>query len=377
MNLSGINGYLAGLAECVKIPDFSVTTDNAETGKKEENEALTRRVISLAMTDNRGFEADQLTLTIDDCDGGVRLPKRGQKLGLALGWKGEALTDKGAFIVDEVTHEGPPDRLTITASSADFRQEFNVKREVSWHDVTVGQVVSAIAYRYGLKAQISASLTGVEIDHADQTEESDISFLTRMADMLGAIATVKNGALLFIVPGQGVSAGGQPLPSFAITRSSGDSHHFRIADRQAYTGVRAYWLDLDFGKKKKVSVKKRGSAQKTKKEKSSSREGDYMEGAGGNVYVMRQTFKNEEAARRAAAAKWQQLQRGAAEFSITLARGRPDLHPEMRGTVSGFKSDIDAEDWVLAKVEHNIDDSGFTTRLELELKIPEWIAQQE
>ncbi|MED0087737.1 phage late control D family protein, partial [Escherichia coli] len=51
--------------------------------------------------------------------------------------------------------------------------------------------------------------------------------------------------------------------------------------------------------------------------------------------------------------------------------------PEMRGTVSGFKSDIDAEDWVLAKVEHNIDDSGFTTRLELELKIPEWIAQQE
>ncbi|HFO3648088.1 TPA: phage late control D family protein, partial [Escherichia coli] len=112
-------------------------------------------------------------------------------------------------------------------------------------------------------------------------------------------------------------------------------------------------------------------------EKSSSREGDYMEGADGNVYVMRQTFKNEEAARRAAAAKWQQLQRGAAEFSITLARGRPDLYPEMRGTVSGFKSDIDAEDWVLAKVEHNIDDSGFTTRLEMELKIPEWIAQQE
>ncbi len=203
MNLSGINGYLARLAECVKIPDFSVTTDNAETGKKEENEALTRRVISLAMTDNRGFEADQLTLTIDDSDGGVRLPKRGQTLGLSLGWKGEALTDKGTFIVDEVTHEGPPDRLTITASSADFRQEFNVKREVSWHDVTVGQVVSAIAYRYGLKAQISASLAEVEIDHADQTEESDISFLTRMADMLGAIATVKNGALLFIVPGQG------------------------------------------------------------------------------------------------------------------------------------------------------------------------------
>ncbi|STT02876.1 Uncharacterised protein [Klebsiella pneumoniae] len=28
-----------------------------------------------------------------------------------------------------------------------------------------------------------------------------MSFLTRMAEMLGAIATVKNGCLLFILPG--------------------------------------------------------------------------------------------------------------------------------------------------------------------------------
>lgn len=44
-----------------------------------------------------------------------------------------------------------------------------------------------------------------------------------------------------------------------------------------------------------------------------------MEGADGNVYVLRKTYQNEEAAKRAAAAKWQQLQRGAAEFSITGA----------------------------------------------------------
>ncbi|HFP0290864.1 TPA: phage late control D family protein, partial [Escherichia coli] len=118
-----------------------------------------------------------------------------------LGWKGEPLVDKGTYIVDEVAHEGPPDRLTLSANSADFREEFNVKREVSWHDVTVERVVSAIAHRYGLKAQISDMLMDIEIDHADQTEESDMSFLTRMADMLGAITTVKNGCLLFILPG--------------------------------------------------------------------------------------------------------------------------------------------------------------------------------
>ncbi|ELI2979932.1 phage late control D family protein [Salmonella enterica] len=365
-----INSYKDTLNDAVKIPDVSITLD----GKKLSD--LNTRIMSVSLTDNRGFEADQITITVDDADGEVQLPQRGTRLAVGLGWKGEALTDKGVYVVDEVTHEGPPDRLEITARSADFREEFNVKREVSWHDVTVERVVSAIAHRYGLTAQISDMLMDIEIDHADQTQESDMSFLTRMADMLGAIATVKNGSLLFILPGGGFTASGQPLPSFALTRSHGDRHQFRIADRQAYTGVRAYWLDLNFGKKKKVSVKRR-KPPKPKKEKSSSREGNYMEGADGNVYVLRKTYQNEEAARRAAAAKWQQLQRGAAEFTITLARGRADLYPEMHGAVSGFKTDIDNEDWVIARVEHTIDSSGFTTHLTLELKIPEWIAKTE
>ncbi len=365
-----INSRMDTLKDCVRIPDFSITIDGKETS------TLTQRIMSISMTDNRGFEADSMTFTVDDSDGEIQLPERGTQLGLAIGWQGEALTWKGLFTVDEVSWAGPPDKLTITANSADFREEFNTKRECSWHDVTVERVVSAIARRYELKAQVSEALMDIEIDHADQTEESDMSFLTRMAEMLGAIATVKNGYLLFIQPGAGLSADGRTLPSFTLTRSSGDSCQFRIADRQAYTGVRAYWLDLNYGKKNKVSVTRRKSSTR-KSEKSSSREGDYTEGADGNVYVMRRTFRNEETARRAAAAKWQQLQRGAAEFSITLARGRADLYPEMHGTVSGFKSDIDNQDWIIARAEHTINGSGFTTRLELEAKISDWIAETE
>ncbi|ELC8119115.1 phage late control D family protein [Escherichia coli] len=366
-----INSALDEAEDTVRVPDFTITLE----GKDDSLKNITQRIMSLTMTDNRGFEADRVTLEIDDADGGVVLPERGTKLSLSLGWKGESLTHKGTFVVDEVAHDGPPDKLTISANSADFREEFNVKREVSWHDVTVERVVSAIANRYGLKAQISEMLMNIEIDHADQTEESDMSFLTRMADMLGAIATVKNGCLLFILPGGGVTASGHALPSFSLTRSDGDNHRFRIADRQAYTGVKAYWLDLKFGQKKAVNVKKRNAQTTQKPEKSSSREGGYMEGAEGNVYVLRRTYPNEEAARRAAAARWQQLQRGAAEFSITLARGRADLYPEMHGTVSGFKSDIDNQDWIISRIEHVIDDSGFTTRLELEAKIADWIAE--
>lgn len=364
------SSYNDSLTEAVKSPGFSITMGGKVLTQLDD------RIMSLSLTDNRGFDADQLSISIDDSDGMVALPPRGAELAVSFGWLGEPLIYKGLYTVDEVSHEGPADTIGVTARSADFREEFNVKREVSWHDVTVERVVSAIAHRYGLKAQISEMLMDIEIDHADQTQESDMSFLTRMAEMLGAIATVKNGSLLFILPGGGLTADGKALPSASIDRTSGDRHRFRIADRDAYTGVRAYWLDLNFGKKKKVSVKRRKSV-KPKKEKSSSREGDYMEGAGGNVYVLRKTYQNEEAAKRAAAAKWQQLQRGAAEFSITLARGRAELYPEMHVTVSGFKDEIDNQDWIIARAEHVIDDSGFTTRLELEAKIPDWIAETE
>lgn len=367
---TGARDFKAYQDELSRIPVFNVLMGGKALTVLDE------KLISLELTDNRGFNADELTISVDDSQGDIALPPRGAELSVSLGWQGEPLIYKGIYIVDEVSHSGPPDRIDITARSADFRDEFNVKREVSWHDVTVERIVSAIAHRYKLKPIISEQLMSAEIDHADQTQESDMSFLTRMADILGAIATVKNGCLLFILPGGGVSANGKALPEFAITRSSGDRHSFRIADRDAYTGVQAYWLDLDFGKKKKVTVRKRKKTTE-KKPRSSSREGDYIAGEDGNVFVLRTTYSSEIAAQRAAAAKWQQLQHGAAEFNLTLAYGRADLYPEMHGTVTGFKEAIDNQDWIIAKATHSIDDNGFQTRLELEAKIPEWIAESE
>ncbi|EJO0709442.1 phage late control D family protein, partial [Escherichia coli] len=133
----------------VKMPDFDILAEGKTLS------GVAERLMSLSLTDNRGFEADQLTITLDDADGQLQLPPRGARLTVLIGWKGEPLTEKGTYIVDEIAHEGPPDRLTVSARSADFRDEFNVKREVSWHDVTVERVVSAIAHRYGLKPQIS------------------------------------------------------------------------------------------------------------------------------------------------------------------------------------------------------------------------------
>ncbi|TNK09471.1 phage late control D family protein, partial [Escherichia coli] len=115
---------------------------------KDITTVLDNRLMSLTLTDNRGFEADQLDLELDDADGKIVLPRRGAVITLALGWKGQPLFPKGAFTVDEIEHTGAPDRLTIRARSADFRETLNTRREKSWHKTTVGEVVKEIAARH-------------------------------------------------------------------------------------------------------------------------------------------------------------------------------------------------------------------------------------
>lgn len=63
------------------------------------------------------------------------------------------------------------------------------------------------------------------------------------------------------------------------------------------------------------------------------------------------------------------LQRGVAEFSIILATGRADIYTETPVKVSGFKRVIDEQDWTITKVTHFLNNSGFTTSLELEVRL--------
>lgn len=345
------------------------------------------RLISLTMTDNRGFEADQLNIELDDTDGKVELPQRGAVLTLWLGWQGSALLNKGDFTVDEIEHRGAPDTLTLRARSADFRGTLNARREESWHDTTLGDLVSTIAKRNKLTASVADSLKKIPVPHIDQSQESDAVFLTRLANRNGAAVSVKAGKLLFLRAGSATTASGAAIPQMTLTRSDGDRHQFAIADRSAYTGVTAKWLHTEDPKpqKQKVTLKRKpkegqlralqhpkatpDSKETALKKEQEAREDEYMAGEADNVLALTTVYASKEQAMRAAQAKWDMLQRGAAEFSITLALGRADLFPETPMRVSGFKRVIDDQLWLISKVTHNLNNNGYTTGLELEVKL--------
>lgn len=107
---------------------------------------------------------------------------------------------------------------------------------------------------------------------------------------------------------------------------------------------------------------------KAKKEQE-AREGEYMAGESDNVLELTTIYATKAQAMRAAQAKWDKIQRGVAEFSILLAIGRADLFPETPVAVKGFKRVIDEQAWIISRVVHNLNENGYTTGLELEVKV--------
>ncbi|MDH0894679.1 MULTISPECIES: phage late control D family protein [unclassified Pseudomonas] len=310
--------------------------------------AIEPRLVSIELTDNRGMEADQLDITLSDHDGLLAIPPRGATVQLWLGWDDTGLVDKGTYTVDETEHSGAPDVLSIRGRSADLRGGLKVKRERSWSTTTLGTIIGAVAAAHGLAPLVSAVLAGVELLHLDQANESDANLLARLGREYDAIATVKAGRLLFMPTGRSTTASGLALPHVTLTRADGDQHRFLEADRDAYTGVRAYYYEVNSAAKKEA-----------------------IAGGGENLKELRHSYTDLASALQAARAEWNRLQRGTATLGYTLARARPELIPDQTYSLVGIKAEIAAIVWLGGNLRHSFTPEAFTTTLELESQLPD------
>ena len=358
-------------------PQAELTID----GQRFGTQAMSR-IISISLTDKRGFEADELTIELDDHDGTIAIPKTGSKITLKLGYQETGLVEKGEYLVSEFTASGSPDRLSITARAADLAEALAEQVEKSWHKQTLYQIIETIAKKHKYDYLISKDYQNTKIEHIDQTNESDASFMSRLAEQYDAIATVKNGKLLFIPAGESQTAGGQPILPTTITRASGDSHSFTYSSSNSYQAVRAYYTDKKTGQKKEVIVNKdnaypnKKTTQQTKtvkgktfKAKKKENDNQKVNTEGQKIKTLRHLYATESGAWSGARGAFKKIQRGVAEFSITLAVGRPDLYPETPAVVQGFKPEIDAEAWLITEVSHKIDSGGYTASIQFEARI--------
>jgi phage protein D len=327
------------------VPNWRVTLDGQDL-----TDRLRPLLISLSISEKRGDEADQLDIVLDDSKGIVAIPREGAVLHVQLGWlQGRDVTvgliDKGSFKVDDVSHSGPPDQITIRARAADFTSEIRNRRSQSWKNTTLGAVLNEVAGRNGLTARIAPAKASIPLPTISQSRESDIAFLRRLGRENDAVATIKDKHLVFAPKGAGQTSTGEPMPSLTIRRRDGDGHNWQRQKRDGQEGVTATWHDKKAAKKQTVTV---GNAAGAKR--------------------LRKVHQDKASAERAATAERDRLKRAPATFDMKLALGRADLIPEARAKVIGFKDVIDATTWLVSEVTHRLDKAGgFSTEIKMEL----------
>lgn len=301
------------------------------------------RLISLRITDEAGWQSDTVELTLDDRDRRMALPRHGVQLTVFMGYEGDGLVRMGLFTVDEVLFSGMPDTITIRGRAANFRNTLKEQKTRPWEQITIGDLVKTIAREHELEPVTSDQLKDKLLDHIDQTEESDLHFLSRLAKDHDAISKPIENRLLFVPRGEARSASSKPMPIIPLNRSALSSYNFTIADRGKYEAAIAHWHDATTGKTSPVRV---GPADARP------------------VYTLKGLHPDAEAAQAAAKAKLQALKRGQATGNLTLP-GRLNITAETRLSLSGIKDRING-DWIVTRAEHELSSQGMVTRLSIE-----------
>ena len=337
-------------------PTFLILADRTDITR-----AVADRLVELVVTDEAGLSSDTLRLTLDDrrrADGAIaQLPKIGTVLEVSLSYAGRAWVAMGKFIVDEIEIRSPPATLSVSAKAADMVGPFRSPKTRSWDETTLGKLVAAIAAEHRYTAKIDPELGAIAIPHLDQTEESDMALLTRLAAKHDAVAKPVAGFLVLARQGAAKTITGLALPTIRLAvsdlaewryrhsaRKPGGSGSTKDANTQkppstATGGTKAYWWDFEKGERREVTTGKPPFEE------------------------IRYVHATEAEAKAAAATRKNTGERGQGELSFSLP-GDPRLAAEGRLSIN-LRPGIPT-DWRIKRVEHRLGAQGYTTQVECE-----------
>lgn len=303
----------------------------------------------LTVTDSTTEQADAVKIRVSDIGNLIELPKKGELLNVSLGEDGN-LTNMGIYIIDGVELEGPPDIIEITGSACPFSDAgaftaMQTRRSRSWDGITIGDLVSGIANESGLTAAVSAEYATEEIDHLDQTSESNMNLLTRLARLYGAVFKPASGKLVFTRGGTGNAIDGTPIGTLAIMRGPGMRHQAIFSKRANFTAAKAACHDLDTGET-----------------------GDFTAGLTADEAKAYREGKLEATPTQAKSRAWsklRELKRGAQIVSLDL----PGFYPvtaEQKVSLTGWRDEMNGV-WIAKKIAVTITKArGLRTKIDCE-----------
>ena len=268
-------------------PIFSIVADD-----KDITDLLSARLISLNISDETGLVSDKAEILLDNRDNILDIPPRGTTLKIYLGYDKENLSLMGSFIVDNISLSSPPSKLRIIAK-ASYGNDKNLSNKIrspknrSWHEYSLVGIISKIATEHKFTSLIDEYFEQIYIAHIDQTNESDLSFLTNFARDYDAFIKFVAGKLIFAKKNKGATITGKELPKLELSENQITSWRLNILDRGKFGKVIAKYHDFATAKEKKVTI-----------------------GNDEPDYEMRYTFTDQNRALEAAKAKLAEFERG-------------------------------------------------------------------
>lgn len=301
--------------------------------------ALSVHVASIRVETTTDRTTDSLEIECAE-NAALAAPPTGRKLRPSLGYEGRQLVPMGEFWHTETDLELVPRRLRIRATGADFRPQSGIRapRTRAWHDTTLGAIVEEIAAEHGLAPRVDAALGAHAIAHADQTAESDLHLLQRIALHWNGTAKEAGSDLVLAAAGAGASASGVALPAVRLTPDSGiTAGRVEYRDRPRFSSVRAPYRELALA----ATVLA-------------------VAGAGEPALDLAETSPDREQATAAANARLSQLRREGAKLTISMP-GRPELSAGSPITTAGWGPVADGA-WIATRITHTLSPTaGFTT----------------
>ena len=237
-------------------PTFSITVGGSDISAE-----VGARLVMLEVVDTVDETSDGMTLTLEDAEGTLALPKSGARVEIAVGYNGNNQR-LGAFVVDDVQIEGPPDLVVVSGSSTPFVEDrdgggsasFTSRKSRSWDGKTVGDIVATIAGECGLTPVVDKTLESITVPHIDQIGESDANLLIRLARRYGGVLKPADGRLVLAAEQGGQTTSGQPL-GLVLTPADVSNYRLRIGGKsQGVTKVKARVHDYAKGESEEIDV---------------------------------------------------------------------------------------------------------------------------
>lgn len=331
--------------------EYLVAINDVDVTAKWKKE---RRLLRITVDDNEGEDSDSCTLEFDDREPHIEWPPEGASLRLHLGASLETLTDMGTYTLDAPEASGSMngERLRVRGHTASFvltgpASPVQTEHSRLWTAASLGDIASTIARAHGLVPRVQPTWQGHTpgevgfIGDVEQLYESDLAFLRRLAEQVGARVRVKGakGQRAGVLE---VVTAGPLLPTAVITRKDVEDWSCPLGSRIKVNCVTATWNNPKTGNSGSVKA-----------------------GLTDPRLVLTEVFEDAQSALSACKSRLSDKTRESKQLSLTLTAMHPEICSGTPIALSGFRTEINSV-WNVVRATHSADAKRARTTIQAE-----------